>query len=407
MQEKAQVVLGIINQVSGNRIRFDPDFDRTPAIVFNPGESVKAVNLAGITKNLAKTTTIKIRINNLSEGDNFLAPSEVSVKLVTKNIRNNSTTRQVIMPATSTTDYSALESLIKGMSSEISKISSRITRLEGMGQQDASRDTQALEIMQEMDAETAKTSMLIEQILTKLGLVGQVPVTPTPAPTVSPIDATMAAAISQVVREVLAGLGVTTTTPVSTSGVLTLPDGKKVNVVVPPKPTCPPIVTATTVSTPVEPELEIVWKACPVNPNPNPCGSCPGTTNPCGTHNMPTLVSLENGWRNTVDVQPFPNSYDRVAYYRDGSRIFLQGNVTGASDQLESSNKTKAIFRIPASCAPKTQQSFAVSGRTSNGGIEAVELIIYPNPDGSAIVYAQNEGIIPQTIAIVGSYLLA
>jgi hypothetical protein len=80
--------------------------------------------------------------------------------------------------------------------------------------------------------------------------------------------------------------------------------------------------------------------------------------------------------------------------------------VTGGTDQLDSANKTKSIFLIPKECAPKSQLTIASSGRTNNGGIEAVQLTVYPNLDGTAMVYAENEGINPLSISIEFSYLL-
>lgn len=435
-----QVDLSFV-QTTGARLKFNPTFDKTPRLIFPPGQFKTNINLNGIVSTLPTPNSIKIRINNVSEGDTYAAPSEMIVRLLNKIAAKPK--ENIKMPTTSTPNSNASD--YSKISTQLQQISHRLDDLENLAVDDAVADDDSMQILTSVDSDTTTLLKELEKLNAKFvnattststATSNPTPTsTPTPIPTSTPIpgattgaiydpasgityipipqsttntptttpvpapaaEPLTAATISEIVLSVLQLAGVipvptTSTASVTINGVTYAVDAPTN------KPVCDPLITTNTVVTPVEPGYQIVYKPCSTVSIPTP--------GVCGNYLTPIMATLENGWKNTVDVQPFPNSYEKTGYYKQDNRIYLMGNLTGTSDQLETSNKTKRLFTIPLSCAPKTQQSFAVAGRTSNGGIEAVELIIYPNADGSATVYAQNEGIMPLTIAIVGSYLL-
>lgn len=106
----------------------------------------------------------------------------------------------------------------------------------------------------------------------------------------------------------------------------------------------------------------------------------PGTTP--NVSNAPfSLITLQNGWRNTFEVDA-TSGYARAQMRNIGGAIQLGGNVTGATSQrtqtLANSNRSSVIFTLAAANSPKSVQRITIPAYSQQGGIREATLVVVP-----------------------------
>lgn len=414
LEDACEIQVALVPK-AGSTFKFGENYSNRQFLVFEPGEDSLILPIDGITDTISEQKQLSLKIVASNNGESiskkaailFLTPETrgrkplKSVpafeqrKTIKERIPASSAPTKITI--TDTTDNMIDAKQFKQLTDGLAAINSRLNKLEMDSKQEMDLSDNISDKVMEVDAQTETIQKSVNAVLAAMGIAIPAPV----VPSASDKPASQASQIATELLKVLQAAGlVPGTTPGTSTATIKFADGSSQVVTIPPKPTCPTVPQVIYTQGP-QPALNLSWSNCGTTP------TNPGTpVADCGSVTAPKLVTFENGWRNTVDAQPFPNTYDKTGYYRDGNRIYLQGNVTGTDAQRENSNKTKIIFRIPTVCAPKTQKSFTVWGKTSNGGFESVELVLFPQPDGSAICYAQNEGILPDTITIEGSYLI-